>query len=149
MRSIFSKFEAISQASISNCDVTLRGSTASPRCEVCLSGTESSTRPKLLPNLPEHLKALAIFAHNTGWRMRSEIQRLRLDQVDLTVGTVRLEVRTTENMDGRLIYLTAELYALLSGLWQQRQTTLSQCSFVFTYRGAGFNSYKRSLVRAC
>ena len=77
------------------------------------------------------------------------VLRLRWDKVDLAVGTVRLEVRTTENMDGRLIYLTAELYALLSGLWQQRQTTLSQCSFVFTYRGAGFNSYKRSLVRAC
>ena len=81
--------------------------------------------------------------------MQSEVLRLRWDQVDLAVGTVRLEVRTTKNKDGRLIYLTTELDALLSGLWQQRQATLSQCPFVFPYRGAGFNSYKRSWVHAC
>ena len=59
---------------------------------------------QLLPNLLEHLKAPATFAYYTGWRMQSEVLRLRWDQVDLAVGTVRLEVRTTKNKDGRLIY---------------------------------------------
>ena len=41
--------------------------------------------------------------------IRSEVLRLTWLQVDLEAGTVRLEVGTTKNKDGRLIYLTEEL----------------------------------------
>ena len=104
---------------------------------------------RLLPALPEHLKAPATFSYYTGWRMQSEVLPLRWEQVDLDIGTVRLEVGTTKNKDGRIIYLTVELRALLIGLWQERQAVSSQCPCVFTYRGEKFNSYKRSWARAC
>ena len=49
------------------------------------------------------------FAYFTGWRVRSEILRIRWPQVDLDAGTVRLEVNTTKNKNGRLIYIPTEL----------------------------------------
>jgi len=51
-----------------------------------------------------------------GWRMQSEILTLEWRQVDLhpKVGTLRLDPGTTKNDDGRIVYLTIELYAMLT-----------------------------------
>jgi integrase len=47
--------------------------------------------------LPEHLQAPMIFAHLTGWRVRSEVVSLTWSNVDFKAGTVRLEPGTTKN----------------------------------------------------
>ena len=62
------------------------------------------------------------FAYLTGWRYRSEILRLQWRNVDFDAGTVRLDMGTTKNKDGRVIYVTAQLRTLLE---EQRRKTLS------------------------
>ncbi len=42
----------------------------------------------------------------------------------METGTVRLEVGETKNKDGRLIYLTQELHALLIDQWQSHQASI-------------------------
>lgn len=53
-------------------------------------------------------------AHTFGWRVRSEVLTLDLRQVDLEAGTIRLEPGTTKHDEGRMVYLTPELRALLT-----------------------------------
>ena len=52
--------------------------------------------------------------HTYGWRMQSEVLALERRQVDLDSGTLRLDVGTTKNNEGRVVYLTPELKALLA-----------------------------------
>jgi integrase len=56
-----------------------------------------AVRDALLP----HLRPFATFAYWTGWRWRSEILPLTADRVDLSAGTVRLDVGTTKTGAGR------------------------------------------------
>ena len=65
--------------------------------------------------LPEDLQLAVTIAYIYGWRMRSEVVALARRQVDLDAGTLRLEPDSTKNDDGRLVYLTPELKALLAG----------------------------------
>ena len=46
--------------------------------------------------------------------MQSEVLALERRQVDLDSGTLRLDVGTTKNNEGRVVYLTPELKALLA-----------------------------------
>ena len=48
-----------------------------------------------------------------GCRIQSEVLTLGSDQVDLGACTIRLAPGTTKNAEGRLVYLTPELVALL------------------------------------
>jgi integrase len=64
--------------------------------------------------LPEDLQAALSIAHTFGWRMQSEVLVLERRQLDLDVGTLRLDAGTTKNDDGRVVYLTPELKALLA-----------------------------------
>ncbi|MFZ1058110.1 MAG: site-specific integrase, partial [Candidatus Rokuibacteriota bacterium] len=64
--------------------------------------------------LPQDLQVAVAIAYTFGWRMRSEVPTLRRQQVDLKAGTLRLEPGTTKNQDGRLVYLTPELRALVA-----------------------------------
>jgi integrase len=104
---------------------------------------------RILAFLPEHVRAPITFAYHTGWRFPSEVLSLQWAQVDLAEGTVRLEPGTTKNKDGRLIYLTAEVKALLVGLWQERQASGSPCPWVFFYRGERLLRVKRAWATAC
>jgi integrase len=61
--------------------------------------------------LPEDLQ-IAIYA-TFGWR-KAEVLLLERRQLDLRVGTLRLDPGTTKNDDGRLVYLTPELRGLLA-----------------------------------
>ncbi len=63
--------------------------------------------------LPPDLQAVVALAYTLGWRVRSEVLSLELRQVDLKAGTIRLDPGRTKNDDGRVIYLTPELIALL------------------------------------
>jgi len=46
--------------------------------------------------------------------MQSEVLALERRQVDLDSGTLRLDVGTIKNNEGRVVYLTPELKALLA-----------------------------------
>ena len=66
----------------------------------------------LLRHLRPEVKPVALFAYETGWRLR-EIITLEWRQVDLTQGSVRLDPGTTKNREGRLIYVSPQLLEVL------------------------------------
>jgi integrase len=63
--------------------------------------------------LPEDLQAAVTTAFTYGWR-RDEILTLQRHQLDLEAGTLRLDVGTTKNDDGREVDLTDELRGMLT-----------------------------------
>ena len=63
--------------------------------------------------LPEDLRVVVTIAHTFGWRVPSEVLTLERRHLDLEAGTLRLDPGTTKNDDGRVVYLTPELTALL------------------------------------
>jgi len=48
-------------------------------------------------------------AYTFGWRMRSEVLCLEWRHVDLKIGILRLDMGSTKNEDGRVVYLTPAL----------------------------------------
>lgn len=76
----------------------------------------------VVTHLPECLQPPMTFAYLTGWRCRSEILRLQWRNIDLEAGTIRLDVGSTKNKDGRVIYMTSALRALLE---EQRRKTFA------------------------
>ncbi len=72
-------------------------------------------------HLPADLQVAVTIAHTFGWRMQSEILSLELRQVDLDAkdhdgrpaGTIRLDPGQAKNKEGRLVYLTPALRAML------------------------------------
>src|SRR5712692_10934458 len=73
----------------------------------------------ILARLPEYLRPPVSFAYRIGWRLSSEVLPLTWSQVDLEAGAVRLEVNSTKNKGGRLIYLPHDLLDLLEGQWRE------------------------------
>jgi integrase len=55
-------------------------------------------------NLSDDLRPMVTFDYITGWRIPSEVLKLRWAQVDFTAGTVRLEPGTTKNDEGRVYF---------------------------------------------
>ncbi len=81
--------------------------------------------------LPDDLRVVVTIAHTYGWRVPSEVLTLDRRQLDLDAGTLRLDPGTTKNDDGRIVYLTPELKALLAaqvarveGLQRRRGTVI-------------------------
>src|SRR5262249_31515601 len=99
--------------------------------------------------LPDYLKPPFLFGYIAGWRMQSEVLTLMWEQVDLEAGTVRLEVGTTKNKEGRLIYLTDGLHALLTQQWQEHVTQYPECLAVFHNHGQRIGRYYWRWNRAC
>jgi integrase len=64
-------------------------------------------------HLSPDLQAAAAIAYTFGWRPQSEVLTLERRQLDLEAGTLRLDPGTTKNDEGRVVYLTPELKALL------------------------------------
>jgi integrase len=60
------------------------------------------------------LQVAVTIAYTFGWRMQSEVLTLERRQLDLEAGTLRLDPGTTKNDEGRVVYLTPELKALLA-----------------------------------
>jgi integrase len=79
---------------------------------------ESEQFQAVLRHLRPEIKPVALFAHETGWRLR-EVLTLQWRQVDLSQGFARLDPGTTKNDDGRLAYLSP---GLLDVLQAQRAT---------------------------
>ncbi len=66
----------------------------------------------VLRHLRPEVKPVALFAYETGWRLR-EIITMQWRQVDLQAGTARLDPGTTKNREGRLVYLSPGLLHVL------------------------------------
>jgi integrase len=64
--------------------------------------------------LPESCQVAVTLAYTYGWRMQSEVLALERRHLDLEAGTLRLDAGTTKNDDGRVVYLTPELRAMLT-----------------------------------
>jgi integrase len=93
------------------------------------------------------------FAYFSGWRCRSEVLRLQWRNVDFETGIIRLDMGTTKNKDGRVIYMTATRRALLE---EQRQRTLALqrqteqiISLVFHDNGHRIVNYDKRWRQAC
>lgn len=107
----------------------------------------------ILPPLPEPFKAPVSFAYLTGWRFASEVLTLQWRNVDFETGTVRLDMGSTKNKGGRVIYMTEQLRTLLE---EQRQKTLAVqretgqiIPFVFHREGQRLTKYDRVWHQAC
>lgn len=85
----------------------------------------------VLAKLPEHYRPPISFAYQVGWRLKAEILPLRWEQVDLDHGSVRLDVGSTKNKGGRLIYLPTLLRSILEQQWQEHLTHYPSCPLVF------------------
>ena len=83
--------------------------------------------------LPFYLKGFTTFGYKFGWRVE-EIADLAWSQVDRRQWGVRLEVGTTKNKGGRLIYLDSELKEIFEQLWAQRKASNRLLSYVFPNR---------------
>jgi integrase len=66
-------------------------------------------------HLRADLQVAVALEHAFGWRTQSEVLVLERRQLDLEAGTLRLDAGTTKNDEGRVVYLTPELKALLAG----------------------------------
>jgi hypothetical protein len=64
-------------------------------------------------SLPAYAWPVVSSMYLTGWRIRSEVLPLQWRQVDFQAGTVRLELGTTKNKDGRTFFLTPEMRTCL------------------------------------
>jgi integrase len=73
------------------------------------------------------LRALLTTAYTFAFR-KGELLSLRVKQIDLATGTIRLEAGTTKNGDGRLIVMTREVATLLTACVLGKQSD----DFVFT-----------------
>jgi integrase len=75
---------------------------------------ERDTFEAIRRHLPLDLQCAITISYTFGWRVQSEVMSLKLAQVDLARGTLRLEPGTTKNDDGREVALTTELRTLLA-----------------------------------
>jgi integrase len=87
---------------------------------------------EVLAHLPEYLRAPVLFGYLSGWRLRSEVLSLAWSQVDLDDGSVRIEPNQTKGGEGRLLFATGEMRALLEGCWVHR---IPACPYVFHHGG--------------
>lgn len=96
----------------------------------------------LMAVLPDDLKAMVMFAYQTGWR-RSEITELTWDRVDLNRGVARLEAGGTKNGEGRTVCLGSEMVNVL------RKQRRFGCLYVFHRNGQKIEDFRGAWDTAC
>ena len=104
--------------------------------------------------LPDYFKPVVTFAYYTGWR-KQEILSLKWNHVDLTGRTVRLDVGTTKNDEGRLIVLDGELLETIQRQWEKRkvaeipgQSPTLLCPYVFHRDGKPIRDFRKAWAKA-
>jgi integrase len=91
------------------------------------------------------LRALLAVAYNFGWR-KGELLGLRVRQIDLMSGTIRLEVGSTKNKAGRTIKMTQDVFTLLSACVAGKPSD----AFVFTRaNGAPVKNFRKCWRTVC
>lgn len=114
---------------------------------------EAEELQTILPYLPEPFRAPVSFAYLTGWRFASEVLVLSWRNVDFEAGTVRLDVGSTKNKDGRVLYMTVQLRTLLEEQWQKtlavQRETEKIIPYVFHKDGKRITKYDRVWSRTC
>jgi integrase len=74
--------------------------------------------------LDDFIRPLVTLAYWVGFR-RGELLKLEWRQVDLDKGTIRLDIGSTKNKEGRLVYLPAEALEALKR-WRERTSTVER-----------------------
>jgi len=110
-------------------------------------------------HLPPDLRVAAAIAYTFGWRTQSEVLTLERRQLDLENGTLRLDPGRTKNDEGRVVYLTAELKALLGAQLERiravERKTGRIIPYLFPYLtgprrlGKRRRDYRKAWVTAC
>lgn len=106
-------------------------------------------------HLPEYARPIVTFAYYTGWRIDSEVLPLQWRQLDFNAGTVRLDVGTTKNDEGRVFMfgLIDELRDILAGLRdelaQRRKDRGQIVPWVFHRNGQRVRTFRRAWAKAC
>lgn len=103
---------------------------------------------RLLPHLPEELRAFVEFAEETGWR-KGEITNLTWDRLDLHTSAVRLDAGMTKNREGRMVYLSDRLVWTLAKLRKDRDEQRPEYPFVFHREGQKVRDIRKAWARAC
>jgi len=108
--------------------------------------------------LPPDLQVAATIAYTFGRRTQSEVLTLERRQLDLKVGTLRLDPGATKNDDGRVVYLTPELKTLLAAQLERVDQLAKQTGAIIPYvfphlrgrhRGQRRDDYRKSWTTAC
>ena len=68
----------------------------------------------LARRLRADLRVVVAIGYVLGWRIRSEVLSLERRHIDVANGTLRLDVGSTKNREGRIAYLTPELRAAVA-----------------------------------
>jgi integrase len=84
----------------------------------------------VLEQLPEFYRGPVTFAYYTGWR-QGEVLALQWGNVDFQENAVTLDVGTTKNEEGRVVYMTGELKSLLQAQWEKRRASGKLLPYVF------------------
>lgn len=98
-------------------------------------------------HLAPDLQAAVAIAYTFGWRVRSEVLPLERRQLDLKAGTLRLEPGTTKNREGRIVYLTPDLKALLAGQLERVEALQRQLGRIVPYLFPHLNGRYRGGAR--
>ena len=84
----------------------------------------------VLAQLPEFYRGPVVFAYHTGWR-QGEVLALQWSNVDFQENIITLDVGTTKNEEGRVVYMTEELKTLLQAQREQRKASGKLLPYVF------------------
>lgn len=105
---------------------------------------------RLRAAMPRHLRGLVTFTYITGWRFRSESQRLLKEHVDLAGGMVHLPPELSKNAEGRKFPLDLTIAGVGSLRQVVTEAMATDGPWLFARRHGGrICDWRGSLLYAC
>ena len=102
-----------------------------------------AVRRRLRPDI----QVATAVAYTFGWRTQSEVLTLERRHLDLEAGTLRLDPGMTKNDEGRIVYLTPELKALLAAQLERVEALQKRTGriipYLFPHLGRGRHTGQR------